>query len=181
MATLAEFITIIGFELKIEKSAIGTANTFLGITDYFQQHSNQMSLAISLPRDKAYRWAKLISSVIQEKLIAHATLESLIGRLSFAQTAIFGRFARAMLKPLYAKLYSNRYLPNVSPALERNLRWRPAALLSLTPRLDTQSMTCPDWVIYTDAAFEPGPNGAHIAAVFFQILGGPWGAKQIYF
>ena len=180
MEALAECLTLFGLVLKVGKSEIGTPNTFLGIAAYFPQPSNQIYLAISIPRDKAHRWARVIFEIIHSKYVSRATLESLIGRLSLAQAAVFGRFARAMLKPLYTKLYSRRYFPTLSPALERKLRRWAATLLSLTPRLATQTRTCPDWASYTYAAYEPGPAGAHIDALFYRITGGRWG-RQVYF
>ena len=137
-----------------------------------------MSLVISLPRDKAYRCARSITTVLRGKAVSRANLEALIGRLSFAQTAVYGKFDRAMLKPLYNKLYSKRYFPMLSPASERNLRWRVATIISLTPRLATQTRTRPDWVIYTDAPYAPLTSEGRIDALFFQIRGGPWG-KQV--
>ena len=168
MAAIVECLTLFGFTLKTAKSVIGSSNTFLGLTAFFPQPANQMSLAISLPRDKAHRWARMIATILRSGTISHATIESLIGRLSFAQTAVFGRFARAMLKPLYTKLYSKRFLPHISPPLERNLRWWAATLLSLRSRIATRASNRPDWIIYTDAALEPGPEGAQIAAIFFR-------------
>ena len=111
MRDLTEFLAIIGMELKTDKSVIGSSDIFLGLAAYFPRPANGMSLAISLPREKARRWAKLIHEIITSMNMSHSTLESLIGRLSFAQTAVFGRFARAMTKPLYAKLFSPRYHP----------------------------------------------------------------------
>ena len=177
MDALIDCLTLFGLVRKVGKSEIGTFNTFLGLTAYFPHPSNQTSLVISPPMDKAHRWARMIYEILDSKLAPRATLESLIGRISFAQTAVFGRFGRAMIKPLYTKLYSKRYFPMLSPAVERSLRWWAATLLSLEPRLATQTRTLPDWVIYTDAAYELGLTGAHIAALFCRITGGPWGRQ----
>ena len=171
MAFLLEFLSLLGVELKTEKSAIGNSNVFLGLTAFFPRPSNGMSLVISLPREKAHHWAKIILEIIATAHLSHATLESLIGRLSFAQTSVFGRFARAMLKPLYAKLFSPRYHPQLSLPLLRNLQWWASSLLTLTPRVATLNRSSPDWVIYTDAAFMEGQGGAHIAAIFMNTAG----------
>ena len=171
MSLVNEFLSLLGVELKVAKSVIGNSNVFLGLSAFFPRPSNGMSLVISLPREKARRWARMIREIIATAHISHATLESLIGRLSFAQTSVFGRFARAMLKPLYAKLFSPRFFPQLSLPLLRNLQWWAATLLAMTPRVATLNRASPDWVIYTDAAFEEGPGGAHIAAIFFSTKG----------
>lgn len=174
MATRPERLTLIGFDLKIEKSPVGEAITFLVLTSYFPHRPSKMSLAISLPLDKAYRRRKRIAPTPQRESISRATPESLVGRLSFAQTAVCARFARAMLKPLYAELYSKRYFPRLSPALDRNIRWRSGTLIILTSRLSTKSRGGPDWATYANAAFDHGANGARVSALFFRILGGRW-------
>ena len=176
-AAVTEFLDMLGIELKAEKSVIGATNVFLGLTAFFPRPSNGMSLVISLPREKAHHWARMIQTIIANDTVPHATLESLIGRLSFAQTAVFGRLARAMMKPLYTKLYAPRFPPQLSPALVRNLQRWATTLLSMRPRVATLSRSGPDWVIYTDAAYEEAPNGAHIAAVFLKPEMGPRGRQ----
>ena len=172
MNAFNEFFDIIGFELKREKSAIGQVNTFLGLTAHFPNPSNDMKLSLTLSPDKAEKWSDSIIQIIEERQISHARLESLIGRLAFAQTAVFGRFARAMLKPLYAKLYSPRYFAPISQSVLRNLSWWAASLSSLRPRIVDFSRSTPDWVIYSDASYEQSPLEAHMAAIFFQISQG---------
>ena len=169
MDAFNEFFDIFGLELKREKSAIGTSNIFLGLSAQFPSPENSMTLSLSLSPDKAAKWSDSILAIIEAQLISHAALESLIGRLSFAQTAVFGRFARAMLKPLYAKLYAPRFTSTISPALARNLSWRATTLKLPHPRVVKFSRSKPDWAIYTDAAFEDGPQGARLAAIFFEI------------
>ena len=171
MRDVTEFLDLFGIELKTAKSVIGLSNIFLGLTAFFPRPANGMALVISLPREKAHRWARLINTIIASANISHSTLESLIGRLSFSQTAVFGRFARAMLKPLYAKLFSPRFHPQLSLPLIRNLQWWATILLSLTPRVATLTRSSPDWVVYTDAAYDEGPEGAHTAAVFLNTDG----------
>ena len=102
MAAFTELFTILGLSLKTAKSVVGTHNTFLGLSAHFPSPTNQMTLSLALSQDKANSWASIIDGIIKDGHLHHALLESLIGRLGFAQTAVFGRFARAMLKPLYA-------------------------------------------------------------------------------
>ena len=130
MDALTELLTLIGLGLKVGESEIGANNAFLGLNAYFPQPPSSMLLAISPPRGKARKCASLIRRIVKEGSISHATLESTIGRLSFAQTAVFCRFARAMPKPLYSKLFSKRHIPNLSPTLVRNLEWRAETMQS---------------------------------------------------
>ena len=166
MAAIAELFEILGLALKTAKSEIGTHITFLGLAASFPAPTNQMTLTLSLSPEKAKRWASLIDYFLQEGAITHAALESLIGKLGFAQSAVFGKFARAMLKPLYIKLYAQRYLPALTPALIRNLRWWRTTLKNILPMTVSPNRSRPDWVLYTDAAFDGGADGARIAAIF---------------
>ena len=168
MATFSEFCSLLGLSLKMAKSSIGTRNTFLGISAHFPAPTNRMTLTLALTPEKASTWASLIDRFIAEGHISHAQLEALIGRLGFAQTAVFGRFARAMIKPLYTKLYAKRYNSAIAPPLMRNLRWWGATLMNIIPRVVAFDRSNPDWVLYTDAAFDSGPQGARIAALFFR-------------
>ena len=181
MDAFNEFFDILGLELKREKSAIGISNIFLGLSAQFPSPENSMTLTLSLSPDKATKWSESILEIIEAQSITHATLESLIGRLAFAQTAVFGRFARAMLKPLYAKLYAPRFVPTLSQALIRNLSWWATTLKLIHPRVVKFSRSKPDWVIYTDAAFEEGALGARLAAIFFEISPSPcpFGAELV--
>ena len=74
-----------------------------------------MALVISIPREKAVLLGSLILAIIEARAISHATIESFIGRLAFVQPTIFGCFARAMLKPLYDKLYTAHLFSELSP------------------------------------------------------------------
>ena len=78
-----------------------------------------------------------------------------MGRLSFSQTAIFGKFARTQLRPLYAKLHRRVYNAGLS-AIERDaLRWWQSVIAEFTPRLAIPRPARADWLIYTDAATHP--------------------------
>ena len=175
LAHIAELITLLGFGLKMAKPAIGENGVFPGLSSYFPQPRDQMALAISLPKDKAHRWAQMIISIIDNKSISHATLESLIGRLSLAQTSILGKFARDIPKPLYANLFPTRYFPRLSPSLIRNLKRLGTAILRMRHRAASMSRPFPEWSIYADAAYEPEQGCGCIAAVFSHTDSGPRG------
>ena len=70
--------------------------------------------------------------MIREGSISHAAMESLIGRIGFAQSPAFGRFASAVLKPPYLKLYATRYSAALNPTTIRTLTWRGATLKNTT-------------------------------------------------
>ena len=93
--------------------------------------------------------------------ISHADLESVIGRLSFTQTSVFGRIGRAVLSPLYTKLHSKSYDPTLCLKELTTLRWWVVALGHMPPRKASPKPTVPERVVYTDAA----GKSAIIAAV----------------
>ena len=85
-------------------------------------------------------------------MISHQELESLNGRMSFAQTSIFGRFCRALMKPLYRKANAAFYQPALSPSDIKVLEgWR-GMLLAVRPRVIYPTISTPKRIIYTDAA-----------------------------
>ena len=132
-----------------------------------------MALALSLSTEKATHCASIIDKITQDGHISHALLESLSGRLGFSQTAVFGRFARAMLKPLYTKLYDPRYTTALTTALTRNLRLRVATLLNILPVIISFARCRPGWILYTDAAFDMGPAGDRIGSIYFLVHAHP--------
>ena len=85
-------------------------------------------------------------------VITHDQLESLIGRLSFSQTSIFGRFGRPMMTQLYNKLNARRYHPILSTNEIRIPQWWRTALINLASRTVRPQRGRPDWVVFTDAA-----------------------------
>ena len=100
MADFTEMFRLLGLTLKTAKSATGTHNAFLGHAASFSSPSGHMALSLSLAPERANAWALLVNQFITEGRIPLAHLESLIGTLGFAQAAAFGRFTRAILKPL---------------------------------------------------------------------------------
>ena len=84
--------------------------------------------------------------------IQHKDLESLIGKLSFTQTSVFGRVGRAMMAALYQKVNAKFYDPVLSDRELTTLRWWPNAILNMTPRLTRARPPQTDIIIYTDAA-----------------------------
>ena len=111
-----------------------------------------MLLEVSLPADKASRWVSMIDEILKLGTVTRDQLESLIGRLSFPQTSIFGRFGRPMLSPLYGLLNSPSFRPLLSTRATRALQWWKVALSPLDSSVARHRSDHPDFVVFTDAA-----------------------------
>ena len=146
------FLLTLGVFLKDDKTKLGSTMTFLGVQGIFPSPTNGMTLEVSLPADKKQKWADAITRILDLGVITHDQLESLIGRLSFSQTSIFGRFGRPMLTHLYTKLNAHRYHPVLETKEIRILQWWRTSLLNLASRTVRPQNDTPDWVVSTDAA-----------------------------
>ena len=146
---------IFGIALKIAKPEVGAIITFLGLQGTSPQPSpnNDMSIAIRLSHLKATNWADNILYILKDRVLSHTGLESLIGRLNFAQSATFNRFARGILKPLYAMLYARPYCSALCPLLRRTLFWWRATLISLPPRIIADRKLTPGFALFTYASY----------------------------
>ena len=67
-----------------------------------------------------------------------------MGKLGFSQTDLFGKFARAHLRPLYRKFFARHYQENLFEADGAILTWWIAVLTSSTPRIRRSLVRCPD-------------------------------------
>ena len=146
------FCELLGLKLKPSKTEKGPALTFLGIFGTFPGPHNDMSLTVSLPREKAIRWGAKIREFALLGRIQHKDMESLIGKLSFTQTSVFGRVGRAMMAALYQKVNAKFYDPALSDRELTTLHWWSNAILNMTPRLTRARPPQTDLIIYTDAA-----------------------------
>ena len=102
LAAFIRFCDILWITLKPDKADKGQALARLGILGDFRRPDNDMSLTVSLPRDKAALWSQEIDLFLQRGAVAHKDLESGIGRLSFAQTPKLGGLA-ARCWPLFVE------------------------------------------------------------------------------
>ena len=89
---------------------------------------------MTLTEEKAKKWSSEIDHVLREGNIKHVELEGIIGKLSFSQTMMFGKFARSMMRPLYRKLYANHYSASLTNSDRRVLVWRQGTILTLEPK-----------------------------------------------
>ena len=106
---------------------------FLGLHGRFPGSDNKTSL-LTPTRFEAFRMALIIRKFLAAGAKSHEELDSLSGKFSFSQTSAFGRFGRAMMQPLYRKLYAPYYNPVVSASGQMFLEWRAAALPRIRPR-----------------------------------------------
>ena len=166
LATFREFAQLVGTFLKDKKCSIGPSNTFLGLRGTMPSRSNGMKLTISIDEDKSIRWIKEISEIISAQSIAHCSLDKLIGKLSFAQTSVFGKFARTLAQPLYDKLHEIPYKAQIDESLITNLLWWKNALKSVHARIVTRRPAYPKFIIYTDASWSEKKGGLLAALLF---------------
>ena len=92
----------VGLELGIGKS-IDNDTVFLGMRAIFPSIANNTRLLISLSIDRIMKIVAILNDILANRSAPHSMLECLAGKLWFAQTAIYHRFARSMHQPLYKK------------------------------------------------------------------------------
>ena len=111
-----------------------------------------MKLSISLPETKTHVWCEMMGRLITLGVATEQELQIMVGRLSFAQTCVFGKMGRAMPPPFYGKLKARTYHPILEERELNALRWWAVALKALLPRTIRPYQQYPDLIIYTDAA-----------------------------
>ena len=166
--TFRDFCRIIGTSLAAKKCSVGTANSFLGIRAVLPSTSNAFRLSLSLDPEKAAVWSTLLEDYIKTRTIDHKSLDRLIGRLSFAQTNIFGKFARSLAQALYDKLHAHPYKENIDEPTLLILDWWRVALSRSLDRLVTIRPEFPKYIIYTDASWRPSRGKGRIAAILIE-------------
>ena len=149
------FCDLLGIRLKRAKSEVGPSVTFLGLMGSFPSQATNFRTGITLPREKAAARADIINAFSKARNIPFQQLEKLIGKLSFSQTQLFAKFARAQLRPLYRKLYRKVYNAKLADLESFTLRWWESTIRSLQPRWVTDRPTSVPWLVYTDAATHP--------------------------
>ena len=168
LAAFIEFCRLLGVHLSAKKCAVGTTITFLGLKGSFPSPSNRFTLQIALDPEKASKWSALIESFISAQSIDSNSLDKLLGRLSFATTNIFGKFARAMAKPLYDLRHSPNFVESLDAELILNLRWWLSALADNLSRSVGTRPVFPRYIIYTDASWKSSTQRGRIAAILIE-------------
>ena len=148
----SKFCQLLGISLKASKSQVGDKVVFLRLEGSFPSPQNSMQISVRLTPDKASKWIDTLKLFLSQGRVGHRDLESLIGKLGFSQTCLFGKFARCHLRALYPKLHRKWYIPMLSAYETSAIRWWIATLRNVSPRLVLPPTTRADWIIYTDAA-----------------------------
>ena len=163
LGVFSDFPNTLGNWLKGDKTDLGRQLVFLGLQGNFPGPETDALLRVKLPGDKKNYCSDRIEDFLHAGSVTHKELESLVGRLSYSQTSIFGRFGRAMMHPLYRKLRSGYYQPKLSGVDTSILqRWK-EILIATRPRIVRKRRNTPHNILYTDAE-----TGARvIAAVLF--------------
>ena len=131
----------LGAPMETIKSLVDTQLTFLGLLGSVPDPEKGLILRAELPMEKITKWSSITREHITDGRITSKRLEKLIGKMSFTQTSVFGRFCRALLIPLRDKLNLRPYTSHVARSVE------------IKPKF-------PQFAIYTDAATSTGITAA---------------------
>ena len=151
LRTFGRFCGIIGIQLKVTKTECANSLVSLRLKGGFPKPPNGALRHIEHPRPNAATWINMIRRVVGSGSVSHMELESIIGRLFFTQTSVFGRIGRGMVAPLYAKLRTFPYRHVLSPKESTTLRWWTVAIDHMKPRVATPKPKLTKRVVYTDA------------------------------
>ena len=94
---------------------------------------NDFTLTTPLTPEKSPKWERTIGDIVRSRSASHSSLECIIGRVEFAACAVFSRFARCMLQPLYGKLYSASYYNYIHGKTTDTTKWRAGSLTTPLP------------------------------------------------
>ena len=165
LRVFSRFCDMVGFVIKPGKSSIGNSIVSLCLIGKFPSHGNGNHLFIPHTEEKRTKWPRLIESCLKLGRIPHQCLEKLIGRLSFDMARIFGKFARAQLRPMRQKFYRRVYNAQLPQHERCTLECRRSIIADLAPRIAVSRSPITGRTIYTDAAKTPPvicgllPNG----------------------
>ena len=151
-SSFSKFSNSLGALLNDEKTKFGETIKFLGLKGVFPSIGNGMLLRIFLPKSKIEKWSTEVEEILRCGSVEHKPLEKIIGKLSFTQTSIFGRFGRTMLRPLYNKKNAHPYVSTLSEDDKDNLRWWVASIRACIPRVVEFRAPNPEFLVYSDAA-----------------------------
>ena len=147
-----EFCATLGIHLETKKAEVGRREYFWGIRGTFPRPEDGMARAIKLPPSNAKTSTATLERIIETRPIARKDLESVIGRLSFTRTSVFGRIGRSMRAPLYKKLHMGKYIPALSLIEATSLGRRAASLAHVKHREATPKHPMAERIVYSDAA-----------------------------
>ena len=114
------FINMLGFVLEDSKECIGQELIIQGVV--CNVASVEMSVSTSPARSQVLR--NEIESILSSRSFPPRTARSLAPKLGFSCSGLFGRYGRAMNKPLHMRSKFLRQSPSdLSPALTISLQW----------------------------------------------------------
>ena len=111
-----------------------------------------MKLSVRLTADKASKWIDAVKGFLERGRVGRKELESLIGKLGFSQTCLFGKFARCQLRAPYLKLHQRWFVATIAERETLVFRWWVSVLRNVSPRIASSPALQADLIIYTDAA-----------------------------
>ena len=120
---------------KTDKSNVGELVVFLGIEGAAPSPANSMKLSARLTPEKSAKRVDDLKLSLRQGREGHKDLESAICRLGFAQTCLFGKFARCQIRPLYVRLLRKWYIRTLSDYEVSARRRRAPALHNVSPRV----------------------------------------------
>ena len=100
---IEELRALLGMEIALDKEV---APTFSAILLGAQVTLSRVFAHASIPRPKASKIIDEINDILKANTLSPAQAAKLRGKLGFAQSLLFGRFGRALLKPIAERQYS---------------------------------------------------------------------------
>ena len=80
---------LVGAPLKRPKTRFGHSLISLGLRFSPPTRAGQGEMKLEFPDEKALKWVEIIDKAVYLGIISHSILESLKGKLGFAQNAIY--------------------------------------------------------------------------------------------
>ena len=146
--TVSEARRLLETILNPRKCDCGNPLSFLGLLGAYPNRGNSWRLAISLTSEKVCKWSTQIQTFLHDGQISHTELQKLIGKLPVAQSMVFGKCARAPIRPLYVWRYSAYFSTHISIEIAEVLRWWIRLLRSLKPTIVTFLPRFPEFIIF---------------------------------
>lgn len=135
---------------------------------------NEMGCRCRPSRDKARRWCDSIAEALSNDLLMPGDASKLAGKLNWAVAALFKRFGRAMLRPVYDQC--SKRSGAIDFELRRALRWWLVVLNS--DICETRLWRDPDdevFQLFCDASGDP----PHIGAVLMSDKACAWTHMEV--
>ena len=155
LSVFSRFRPLLGIKLKGAKSEVGPAIAFSVLLGSFPSKENGAVLPICMPDEKSRALAALIRSYLAQNRLSYQEIEKLIGRLSFSQTLLFGKFARTQLRPLYTKMRRKYFCASLSAQERATIVWWDEVISGFPPRICRPLSSRFDDLLYTGAATNP--------------------------